>query len=462
MFLFVLGGCIQPRSSTVSFGEARQVTAGKQPWVFPTRASDVSRASLTVTEHPSEDASPEYVVVPLRTDNEETDTNDKQTFSLDNHISFGGDNHLSALRYDLEPTVSQTGSSGRIQSTQGEGQRAPRARLVGPENSARPTIGTAPDRSVQHRKSDPDIQDIISGFVKLFNGGGNPQPPIRRRINNRGPPRISEVPPFVLDPQPSLVPPPPPHPMKEIPHFPYEKPDKILIKPYVTGVPLPEQIVPAPIKPSKPPMKIHKIPPSKTIDSKKTVTTYKPNTNSPLIPTPALTQPTSSLSKTKTPVFSQPLTTRQTTTTTTTTTTEKTETTTTAMEPDVTTPELPRDRPVETVKTTPDTPRLNLTQLFPNTTRLLFNSSVVNTSSSASASNTYNSSAPTSTSASSTAVKPTPVLESSITEPPSSKESQKITKWDQPSSSKPHKGIAILVLYVYKIEDYLIISLTPY
>lgn len=50
-----------------------------------------------------------------------------------------------------------------------------------------------------------DIQDIITGIVKLLNGNvnvqnGAPVPPTRRyatRINNRGPPRISDLPPIL-------------------------------------------------------------------------------------------------------------------------------------------------------------------------------------------------------------------------------------------------------------------------
>lgn len=72
------------------------------------------------------------------------------------------------------------------------------------------------------------------------------------RINNRGPPRISDVPPLPPDfDTPGMNPPPPPdHP------YPFEKPpapDRPLInqlpperpiRPFVNGVPLPEQIVP--------------------------------------------------------------------------------------------------------------------------------------------------------------------------------------------------------------------------
>ncbi|XP_050447634.1 uncharacterized protein LOC126849645 isoform X2 [Cataglyphis hispanica] len=57
------------------------------------------------------------------------------------------------------------------------------------------------------RQANPDIQDIITGIVKLLNGNVNvaantvrPLRPIQAtRINNRGPPRISDVPPLPPD-----------------------------------------------------------------------------------------------------------------------------------------------------------------------------------------------------------------------------------------------------------------------
>ncbi|KAK9302133.1 hypothetical protein QLX08_005744 [Tetragonisca angustula] len=120
-----------------------------------------------------------------------------------------------------------------------------------------PILQTA---SPGHRQANPDIQDIITGIVKLLNGNVNvaantvrPLRPIQAtRINNRGPPRISDVPPLPPDfDTPGMNPPPPPdHP------YPFEKPpapDKPLInqlpperpiRPFVSGVPLPEQIVP--------------------------------------------------------------------------------------------------------------------------------------------------------------------------------------------------------------------------
>lgn len=95
----------------------------------------------------------------------------------------------------------------------------------------------------------PDIQDIITGIVKLLNGNVNVhantqlQSPSRRpyttRINNRGPPRISEAQPLPNDfehlpPTSTLRPPPYPFDRQEGP-----------IRPFINGVPLPEQIVPS-------------------------------------------------------------------------------------------------------------------------------------------------------------------------------------------------------------------------
>ncbi|XP_020709953.2 uncharacterized protein LOC105689295 [Athalia rosae] len=81
------------------------------------------------------------------------------------------------------------------------------------------------------RQANPDIQDIITGIVKLLNGNvnvaantGRPLRPIQAtRINNRGPPRISDVPPLPPDfDTPGMNPPP----LPEQP-YPFEKPPAI-------------------------------------------------------------------------------------------------------------------------------------------------------------------------------------------------------------------------------------------
>ncbi|XP_032675585.1 uncharacterized protein LOC116846171 [Odontomachus brunneus] len=126
------------------------------------------------------------------------------------------------------------------------------------EHAPPPVLQTA---TPGQRQANPDIQDIITGIVKLLNGNVNvaantvrPLRPVQAtRINNRGPPRISDVPPLPPDfDTPGMNPPPPPssHP------YPFEKPpapDKPSlnqlpperpIRPFINGVPLPEQIVP--------------------------------------------------------------------------------------------------------------------------------------------------------------------------------------------------------------------------
>lgn len=124
------------------------------------------------------------------------------------------------------------------------------------------------------RKTNPDIQDIITGIVKLLNGNvkvqANPNLPPgagRTRINNRGPPRITDVQPLPPDfdtsgPHPALshgplplmplqtssrLPPPYPFdrppamvPLPPQPSVPHGHPDH----PFMGGIPLPEQVVP--------------------------------------------------------------------------------------------------------------------------------------------------------------------------------------------------------------------------
>lgn len=96
----------------------------------------------------------------------------------------------------------------------------------------------------------PDIQDIITGIVKLLNGNvnvhANTQPqiqssrrPYTSRINNRGPPRISEAQPLPNDFEQQL----PPSTMRP-PPYPFDRPDGP-VRPFINGVPIPEQIVPS-------------------------------------------------------------------------------------------------------------------------------------------------------------------------------------------------------------------------
>ncbi|XP_023288745.1 uncharacterized protein LOC105702468, partial [Orussus abietinus] len=110
------------------------------------------------------------------------------------------------------------------------------------------------------RQANPDIQDIITSIVNLLHGNVNvvantarPLRPIQpTRINNRGPPRINDVPPLPPDfDTPGMNPPPPvdlPYPFEKPPapdrpsvnQLPPERP----VRPFLNGVPIPEQIIP--------------------------------------------------------------------------------------------------------------------------------------------------------------------------------------------------------------------------
>lgn len=106
-----------------------------------------------------------------------------------------------------------------------------------------PTATSQPSNPRQN--SNPDIQDIITGIVKLLNGNvnvhannGGTRRPNNNRINNRGPPRISEaqVPGNdIQEPSKTTQPQPP---------YPFDRPEGPL-RPFLSGVPLPEQIVPS-------------------------------------------------------------------------------------------------------------------------------------------------------------------------------------------------------------------------
>lgn len=145
------------------------------------------------------------------------------------------------------------------------GERGRRAKSSRPQNQTvinptsampqtEPIATKRPNTNDPRQNSNPDIKDIITGIVKLLNGNvnvhannqGNKRPP-SNRINNRGPPRISDaqVPPNeqqqVQDQQTQqqqLQPPKPGQP------YPFDRPEGPL-RPFLTGVPLPEQIVPS-------------------------------------------------------------------------------------------------------------------------------------------------------------------------------------------------------------------------
>ncbi|KAI5634684.1 calcium-binding EGF domain-containing protein [Phthorimaea operculella] len=134
----------------------------------------------------------------------------------------------------------------------GEAQRVPKARALSPPGpkirptAVQPIFATASLKD--QGRQNTEIQNIITGIVKLLNGNvnvqansqllnGRPGRPMNSRINNRGPPRISDVP-LLPDFDKPITPPghvfvptktPPPYPFDRPPHH---------------GVNLPEQIVP--------------------------------------------------------------------------------------------------------------------------------------------------------------------------------------------------------------------------
>ncbi|XP_055686295.1 uncharacterized protein LOC129791798 isoform X2 [Lutzomyia longipalpis] len=118
----------------------------------------------------------------------------------------------------------------------------PTSQAVVPETT---TTSTQKPGGGPRQNPNPDIQDIITGIVKLLNGNVNvhantqvTRRPIATRINNRGPPRISDAQPvadFDATPTSSLRPPPP---------YPFDRPEGP-VRPFLTGVPIPEQIVPS-------------------------------------------------------------------------------------------------------------------------------------------------------------------------------------------------------------------------
>jgi hypothetical protein len=199
-----------------------------------------------------------------------------KTTSLDRRV-FDGQTHSGeeygaprgrslSLSEPETPTISAVGRKKMDASQMAEESMKTGAETPGlPPASFRSNYG--------ERKTNPDIQDIITGIVKLLNGNvkvqANPNLPPgagRTRINNRGPPRITDVPPLPPDfdtsgPHPALSHRPPlPMPLQTSsrlpPPYPFDRPPAIVPlppqpsehhshpdHPFMTGVPLPEQIV---------------------------------------------------------------------------------------------------------------------------------------------------------------------------------------------------------------------------
>jgi hypothetical protein len=160
----------------------------------------------------------------------------------------------------IKPTQIDNHLEGQVQMTQSQRTAKDMSldsflmtrglRLLPPETPINPTsvLQTFPSATLNARQNpNPDIQDIITGIVKLLNGNVNVHTntqlpsiwPMHSRINNRGPPRISEAQPVPQDYEAALTPPS----STPKPPYPFERPDGP-IRPFLTGVPIPEQIVP--------------------------------------------------------------------------------------------------------------------------------------------------------------------------------------------------------------------------
>lgn len=122
---------------------------------------------------------------------------------------------------------------------------------------------TSSDPQQPRQNANPDIQDIITGIVKLLNGNVNihtnsqlqqqqqqlaSRKPYPSRINNRGPPRISEAQPLPNDFDQI----PPPISTHRPGPYPFDRPNLDnnggmpgINRPFINGVPLPEQVVPS-------------------------------------------------------------------------------------------------------------------------------------------------------------------------------------------------------------------------
>ncbi|XP_043288768.1 uncharacterized protein pwn isoform X2 [Venturia canescens] len=183
--------------------------------------------------------------------------------SLDSLTSSKHVEHFDGNNIEVKPGEYYRITPTRSDEISGEGQGAPQGR--GPSSEPRQPFGTTRDEAGRHpgsnpatrrgrqegpriykedssppilqtvalgtnRQANPDIQDIITGIVKLLNGNVNvaantvrPHKPVQAtRINNRGPPRISDLPPLPPDfDTPGMNPPPPPAPDRP---YPFEKP----------------------------------------------------------------------------------------------------------------------------------------------------------------------------------------------------------------------------------------------
>uniref|UniRef100_A0A182P3L5 EGF-like domain-containing protein n=1 Tax=Anopheles epiroticus TaxID=199890 RepID=A0A182P3L5_9DIPT len=186
--------------------------------------------------------------------------------------SISGDRSLLAVSFDSNSNsvLEATGPSGRNgkdlldESYQRTKELAmnisnvQRAVLASQQHRTPPFRVQGPNPPHGSRQNpNPDIQDIITGIVKLLNGNvnvhANPQPTRRHsatRINNRGPPRISEAQPLPNEYEGELGAPTSSRPL--LPTGDQQQPGPSQgprpdhpVRPFLTGVPIPEQIVPS-------------------------------------------------------------------------------------------------------------------------------------------------------------------------------------------------------------------------
>lgn len=206
-----------------------------------------------------------HVIVARSADNRESRSinTDEIPVSNNNEIDNELELHNKRKYYEIHPTktidylrtrdddeiLMSEGFGDRLEFRfPGESKRVPKARALtsGPirATAVQPIFATATLR--EQGRQNTEIQNIITGIVKLLNGNVNvqansqllrPGRPMNSRINNRGPPRISDVPPLPDFDKPMTPPPHVFHPTKTPPPYPFDRPPH-------HGVNLPEQIVP--------------------------------------------------------------------------------------------------------------------------------------------------------------------------------------------------------------------------
>lgn len=244
--------------------EAVDMTSGRSEILAPT-SLEPSESSSSTYERPARSVVNQIV--------SQTTLDDLLTFknvadSLDtNDVELSG-----RIAHFIQPSKTTKERDGD-HTVSGEAAGAPQARSIplSEPQEINPTATMTPNFATLSaqlgRQANPDIQDIITGIVKLLHGNANgqtntappamarPVRPLSTRINNRGPPRITDVPALPPDfdiPAPPLPPPPlgqmpPPVSTTRMPTpYPFDIPPQNTspVRPFVNGVPVPEQIVP--------------------------------------------------------------------------------------------------------------------------------------------------------------------------------------------------------------------------